>query len=228
MSAKQARNGFGAGGQVVLLLEPEWILRKNRYHMLGIEPYIIGAMRNHDRGIILDLGIGLGFWGFITKTYAAMEWNGNPVLIGVDLEESVLQMHKGMRIYAELVRGDINRLPFKDGSFDTVIAIESLFAQSSKDTLMAVEKLAKTEGTVILSGFLEESRIDQLYESGYEIFRVRLWGLMMENIRNGKRMYIDRGLKRFSPLIWLLARFLHPGMPDYVIAIRRSKDDRTA
>ena len=128
--------------EVPVLLSPEWVLRKDRYHMLGIEPYIIGAMRNHDRGIILDLGIGLGFWGFITRTYAAMEWDGKPVLVGVDAEEKVLRMHREMSIYTELVRGDVKRLQFKPGSFDTVIAIESFFTYGSQETLRAVEKLA--------------------------------------------------------------------------------------
>jgi len=210
------------------VIEPEWIIRKDRYHMLGIEPYIIGAMRNHDRGLILDLGIGLGFWGFITKTYAAMESGGNPFIIGVDAEERVLRMHRGMRIYNELVRGDIKRLPFKTDSFDMVIAIESFFTYGSQDTLLAAERLAKTEGLVILSGFLEKNHIKQLLDRGYDIYRVGLWGILLENIRSRKRIYVDRGLKRFSLFVRFLARFLHPGQEDYVIALRPSKSKQTS
>jgi len=82
---------------------------------------------------ILDIGCGKGIYGFLLKAD-----KGADSLVGIDISLQNLLFCKEHKIYNLLIRGDIRRLPFKDKTFDIVLASE------------VIEHMKKEEGTLLL------------------------------------------------------------------------------
>ena len=85
---------------------------------------------------ILDCGCAHGVWGYLLRS----ERKGyNAALIGLDLFEPNLQFCRTFHVYNNLVKADMRYLPFRDGSFDIVLAIE------------VIEHLEKIDGIKFLT-----------------------------------------------------------------------------
>jgi 2-polyprenyl-3-methyl-5-hydroxy-6-metoxy-1,4-benzoquinol methylase len=73
---------------------------------------------------ILDLGCGLGYWGYALKTMG----EGVPWVTGLDLFQDYIDRIAPLGIYDELVVHDVTRLPlpFENDAFDITISTEIL------------------------------------------------------------------------------------------------------
>ena len=64
------------------------------FHMPGIEPWIAAILKRRVLRRVLDVGVGMGFWGYIIRSYITRNTDNNPEIIGLDLEISKLYQLK--------------------------------------------------------------------------------------------------------------------------------------
>jgi SAM-dependent methyltransferase len=146
------------------------------FHMPGIEPWVAAALKRHKPSLVLDLGVGLGFWGHLIKSYVARGSARQPTVVGVDLDAEKLGQLKKLSSYDEVARGDIRRPPFRGKAFDTIMAMESLYFKELWSSLSAIESLSVDGGLIVLSRGLSEGDRRELIRKGYEVYRVYLRG----------------------------------------------------
>lgn len=192
------------------------------FHMPGIEPYIAGALKQHKLGLVLDIGVGAGFWGFLIRSYLTRGKCVDPTIIGIDLSADKLYQLKEMRIYDGLVCADIKHPPFRTESFDTIIAVESLYISDFQRALAGIEVLARGGGLIIFSRGLDQKVRKDLLSKGYEITRVYVRGLMLKRFNDGNEVFADKGVKRFSLALKLFYKMFKPKARNYVIALKRT------
>ncbi len=200
------------------LLDEEFLPKD--FHMPGIEPWIAQVMKQHELGTVLDLGVGMGFWGYLIRSYITRGSSNNPILIGIDVDREKLSQIKRMNVYDELICSDIRHLPFKPNVFNTILAVESLYMQDFQDILKALEALAKHRGLIILSKGIGKEARKELLREGYEIYRVCLRGLMLTRVKDGKSFFAIKALKYVAPIVKLCYKILPIKAKDYSIAIK--------
>lgn len=90
---------------------------------------------------IIDVASGYGSWGFHIRTRA----NGLPNIIGLDIWLPYIERVYPLNIYDNMICADVRRLPFRENSFDIVLAcevMEHIPKSDSKDVLDELERLA--------------------------------------------------------------------------------------
>jgi ubiquinone/menaquinone biosynthesis C-methylase UbiE len=98
---------------------------------------VISALDRLKPASILDVGCGNGYISDIISRSL------NVRVIGCDLDKNRLKTARN-RFHQDVVVADISRLPFKDGSFDTVLAMEILeHVRNPDDALDELERVAK-------------------------------------------------------------------------------------
>ena len=122
-------------------------------------PAIMGSERNEeqsrrlqesiplDRDRVLDLGCGAGYWtGAIARRFPWMQVEG--IDYGAEFLSKARRDHAGDR--ARFLRGDIGRLPFREGRFDCVYADNTLeHAYSVTATLAETHRVLRPGGVLI-------------------------------------------------------------------------------
>jgi SAM-dependent methyltransferase len=122
-------------------------------------PAIMGSERNEeqsrrlqewiplDRDRVLDLGCGAGYWtATITRRFPWMQVEG--IDYGAEFLSKARRDHGGDR--ARFLRGDIARLPFRDGRFDCVYADNTLeHAFSVTATLGEIHRVLRGGGALV-------------------------------------------------------------------------------
>lgn len=98
-------------------------------------------------GTVLDVGCGSGRLLFdLKKRYSKV--------VGSDFSEGLLRKAKEMRPFgAGLIQSDIERLPFKDGSFDMILCvrvIQHLGPEQQKAAIREMSRVLKRGGRLIL------------------------------------------------------------------------------
>jgi len=103
---------------------------------------------------VLEVGCGTGHW---TKWFR--EGLGMRV-VGLDLSEGMLAVAKGRLPEVPLVRGDATSLPFKDGSFDVVVAVTVLeFVPEPKKVLDEMWRCVRPGGRMAVGALHEGSSL---------------------------------------------------------------------
>lgn len=103
---------------------------------------------NLDNTDILDVGSGFGSWGYMIRTRS----EGSPRMTGLDMWIPYINRICFLKIYDDMICADAKELPFRDDSFDLVLACEILEHLPRGDGpyfLNELERVAR--GTVIVT-----------------------------------------------------------------------------
>jgi len=85
------------------------------------DPFVLNEIPNLTAKSILDCGCGNGIWGYLMR----VNRSGNEAcMVGLDCTLKYLKFNKKHKVYDDLVMGDCAYLPFRDASFDLVLASE--------------------------------------------------------------------------------------------------------
>jgi len=194
----------------------------NVYHSPGIEPWISKVFKDFTTSsqVILDVGCGLGFWGYLTKSYI----NPSSFIVGIDISMNKLKIVKDFGIYDTLICADASFLPFREGVFNGLISIEVLHSLPNfGEVLRSIEKVVKKRGLIILSQPSSEEHIKILQDLGYDVLGNFLRGLFLVRIGNGEVIPARRTLKnRFASIaIKILYKLFGIRLLKYIIAVKR-------
>lgn len=121
-------------------------------------------------GSVLSIGCGNG-----EKDHRIVRRRNPDWLVGLDIFEPYLRACQRLGVHEGLVLGDARRLPFKDRSFDVVVAaevIEHLEKDDASDLLKEMERVARKKIIVTCPvGYVDQGDYDgnpfQLHRSGY-------------------------------------------------------------
>jgi SAM-dependent methyltransferase len=129
-----------------------------------------GLTENDIRGkVVLDAGCGAGRF---TQVVAA--WGAKNV-IGVDLSDSVVVAAENLKRFnnVEVMRGDINNLPFDSGKFDVIFSLGVLHhTPNTKQSFVALHRLLKIGGTMVIWVYSDESVKDKAFNRVTAIHRL--------------------------------------------------------
>jgi len=90
-------------------------------HSSTYDPFVLNEIPNLTAKCVLDCGCGYGIWGYLIRVCRS----GNEAyIVGLDCIPKYLKFNKEHKVYDDLVRGDVAFLPFKEVSFDFVLASE--------------------------------------------------------------------------------------------------------
>jgi ubiquinone/menaquinone biosynthesis C-methylase UbiE len=110
--------------------------------------FIVPMFEGFLRGgrLVLDVGCGKGGVGAIVKTVP--EKKLNPLIVGVDLELSML---KSARLfYDDVVLASADYLPFRDKAFDAVFSIEVIEHLSEEQGYRHVAEIERTSKRLVV------------------------------------------------------------------------------
>ena len=103
---------------------------------------------------VLEVGCGTGHWTKWLREGLGMR------VVGLDLSEGMLAVAKGRLPEVPLVRGDATSLPFKDGSFDVVVAVTVLeFVPEPKKVLDEMWRCVRPGGRMAVGALHEGSSL---------------------------------------------------------------------
>ena len=110
--------------------------------------YIVRGLELESGDRVLDLGCGNGYY-----LYLLNKLNSKLELIGVDKDNKALKSAKDkVGINIKLVLSDAKKLPFKDNSFDKILASEVIeHIEDEKKFLVEIYRLLKPKGILILT-----------------------------------------------------------------------------
>ncbi len=143
-------------------------------HVRAREPFIRDALQavSNREGRLLDVGCGIGYFSSVISEC------GNSV-VALDIDFQSVSTVSNMVVTQTEQNGDIRcvvgngaELPFKDGSFDVVLASETIEHVENDDEMLAgIWRILKSEGmliltTVCLDGLLPVS--DFMHKDGHE------------------------------------------------------------
>lgn len=180
----------------------------NTFHSPGIEPWVTGFLKSlmekrGSLGVVLDVGCGLGFMGFLLKLYLKRV----DKLVGVDVSSERISELKSLGLYDELHVCDIR--DFEVRGFDVVLALEVLHGLSI-EVLERIEDLVNSDGILILAlpHLPKMATVRALIERGYEVYRYLLRGLLLVNLKSYE--VLTAGSSSFLSFLSLTLKLLRP------------------
>lgn len=189
------------------------------FHSPGVEPWVCEILKRAKSGSLLDMSCGLGFWGFLTKTYVGVPGR----IVGADISTKKLQTLKRLDIYDGLVRCDARSPPFQEKTFDCILMVEILhrLAQINK-VLSNTESLLKKGGLLIVAGPSNKRLLDCLLERNYKIYAYHLRGLVLVDLQKMEplMMYTSKMDRFVSHLITFLHKLFGKRIINYILAIK--------
>jgi ubiquinone/menaquinone biosynthesis C-methylase UbiE len=110
---------------------------------------VIDAIGNLSKKSFLEVGCGLGKWGYSIK----LGWSGEPTYsVGVDAWPKNLHFVKAHGVYDDVILADARALPFADKSIDTVIACAFLHCMKKSDGFILINEIERVStGKTILT-----------------------------------------------------------------------------
>lgn len=198
----------------------------NVYHSPGIELWISQILKDFPAStqLILDVGCGLGFWGYLIRSYI----NPDSFIIGMDISMSKIKDVKFFGIYDALICADASSLPFKEESFSGIISVEVLHSLLPKfrEVLRSIEKVVKNRGLIVLSQPSSKEHIKILQELSYDVLGNFLRGLFLVRISNGEVIPARKSLRFRLIAIALKITYKLLGIKfvKYAIAVKIKED----
>lgn len=120
-----------------------WYLRPIGRYADELEWGCIKGLLPDERGRVLDLGCGTGLY---TQRLMKLGFD----VISLDYSMEMLRV-AGKKMHGEFIRGDALRLPFRDSSFDGLIAITSFeFFPDPKKAIKEMKRVVKAGGFIIV------------------------------------------------------------------------------
>jgi SAM-dependent methyltransferase len=125
-------------------------------------PFRMGIIRRISKRItsILDLGCGNGVLGYLIRT----KFRNNILVVGLDISIKALYQAKKLNAYNDLILADIEHLPFRIKSFDSIISVqvlEHLDRSIAQRILKVCEDLAKVQILISTTvGFIDSAVSD--------------------------------------------------------------------
>jgi SAM-dependent methyltransferase len=106
---------------------------------LSLDPLVVYNLPGSE---YLDVGAGLGKWGFLLKKY---RWflGSTASVTGLDLFRPHLDALASHGIYDHLIEGSATSLPFPDKSFDSAVACEVLEHLDQSDGSKLISELRR-------------------------------------------------------------------------------------
>ncbi|MCW4009509.1 MAG: class I SAM-dependent methyltransferase [Candidatus Bathyarchaeota archaeon] len=152
------------------------------FHSPGIEPWICGLLKNRNIKNVLDLGCGVGSFGFLIKNYVAPQAE----LVGIEISPEKIEKLKNFNIYNELIVADVTAVNFSR-EFDAILLIEVFHSLANLDAfLLTVEKKLSKSGIIIISGPANHAILRLFKERNYEVYEYFLRGLFLRNVKSGE------------------------------------------
>ncbi|MEM2780190.1 MAG: class I SAM-dependent methyltransferase [Candidatus Bathyarchaeia archaeon] len=143
------------------------------FHKPEIDPWVLGILKKLKKSKILDIGTGLGFWGFIIKHISP-----KCLSIGVDISKEALIKLKGFNIYDSLICADARYLPLKEKVFDLLISVEAVHRFLTKELLLYYEKVLNSKGAILFVFPTEPNLTNILLDLGYNVYGVFFGGFL--------------------------------------------------
>jgi len=100
-----------------------------------LDPFVMTLLAEKSKSY-LDIACGRGKWGYLLKT----SHKPPSYIIGGDLDKEVLQYVKMHGIYDDTVLFDGRYLPFREKSFDYVLAFEVIEHMEKKDGMKLLDE----------------------------------------------------------------------------------------
>ena len=120
-----------------------WYLKPIGRYADDVEWHCIKELLPDERGLVLDLGCGTGLY---TERLRSMGFD----VISLDYSMEMLRVAK-KKIAGEFIRGDAVSLPFRDSSFDGIVAITSFeFFPDPEKAIEEMKRVTKSGGFIIV------------------------------------------------------------------------------
>jgi ubiquinone/menaquinone biosynthesis C-methylase UbiE len=122
---------------------------------------------------VLDVGCGSGRFSEVALKHTA-------TLVGVDLSYAIDEAYENYHHFpnAHFVQADIQKLPFKDGAFDTIFSLGVLHhTTSTKTSFLCLPRLLKGGGEIAIWVYSKETlypRLMHIFSDFYRIFTTRM------------------------------------------------------
>jgi len=176
---------------------------------------------------ILDIGIGFGIWGYLAHVLRKPS-----LLVGIDINLNYLLAAKKHNIYDCLVLASASSLPFREESFDYVLAIEvieHLPKVAGEKMFAELERVCRRK--IVLTtpnGFLEQHPCvapeSEIHKSGWSARELRGKGYKVRGIglKGTSRLRSRRRLTVYGLLNYLstLITFFFPEFSEYILAVK--------
>jgi len=186
---------------------------------------------------VLDVGCGRGKWGYLIR----VQWwctkdgkveNEPEYLVGVDVYLPFLETVKRHQVYDDVILCDAARLPFKNHSFDSVLAsdiLEHLPKEKGKSLLFNIDRISRRTAVITTPHFVRK-RPGHLCPEGYNPYEAHLSNWSIKKLRSLGYVVFGAGfllLSLFSArLNALLTPISHmfPTLSAHLVAVKRQQN----
>lgn len=93
---------------------------------------------------MLEISCGHGCWGFVVRRHVGVAY-----VVGLDIESA--KAREARAVYDDVVVGDASAPPFRDRSFDSVLAVEVL--RGLRDPRNDVKRLRGISRSLLVAAF---------------------------------------------------------------------------